>query len=91
MQEIQKILLNDDFGAQVIHQYMESLDRLGLLYGRSLSDDTQRSREENDRRMALLREYANDSYNLDADALRKRMAQQELFAQWQIGRSAEEY
>lgn len=89
--EIQKILLEDNFGEQVINQYMESLDRLGLLYNARLEDDNDRSREASQRRLAIMREYADEAYNIDAKSLRDRMDNEELFRNWVVGRKMDEY
>ncbi len=90
-QEIEKLLLDNNFTEQVINQYLEAIDRLGLLYNVKTEDEQKRTREQSRLRLAVMRQFADESYNLDAAALRERMEQQEIFAQWSKGRTAEEY
>lgn len=90
-QEIEKLLLDNNFTEQVINQYLEAIDRLGLLYNVKTEDEQKRTREQSRLRLAVMRDFADESYNLDAAALRQRMEQQEIFAQWSKGRTAEEY
>lgn len=91
LQEIEKLLLDNNFTEQVINQYLEAIDRLGLLYNVKTEDEQKRTREQSRLRLAVMRDFADESYNLDAAALRKRMEQQEIFAAWSKGRTAEEY
>ena len=90
-QEIEKLLLDNNFTEQVINQYLEAIDRLGLLYNVNTEDEQKRTREQSRLRLAVMRQFADESYNLDAAALRQRMEQQEIFAEWSKGRTAEEY
>lgn len=90
-QEIDKLLLDNNFTEQVINQYLEAIDRLGLLYNVNTESELNRSREQSRLRLAVMRQFADESYSLDAAALRQRMEQQEIFAQWSKGRTAEEY
>ena len=89
--KIEKLLLQDNFTEQVAQQYMEAIDSLGLLFG--LYDGTmeESTKEEGERRMAYMRKWAEESYNITATELKGKMKQVELFNEWHEDRSAEDY
>ena len=89
--KIEKLLLQDNFTEQVAQQYMEAIDSLGLLFG--LYDGTmeESTKEEGERRMAYMRKWAEESYNITATELEGKMKQVELFNEWHEDRSAEDY
>ena len=88
---LEKLLLEDDYTGKVLRQYMNTLDELGLLFG--INDGLlEESTEENGRRrLAYMREWAKEAYNIDAKGLKERMAENELFNAWMEDRSEEDY
>ena len=89
-QRIEKILLEDDFSEQVAQQYLQSLDQLGLLF--NVKTETEdHSEEEGERRLAIMREWADKAYQMDSDGLKRLVKSNELFRQWRIGRTQEDY
>lgn len=90
-QKIDKLLLEDDFSAKVVNQYIETLDELGLLFNIETEAQTEMSREAGEARLAYMREWAKESYNLTAETLEEEMRQNELFNAWVEGREPEHY
>ncbi|MBQ4589090.1 MAG: phage tail tape measure protein [Bacteroidaceae bacterium] len=89
-QRIEKILLEDDFSEQVAQQYLQSLDQLGLLF--NVKTETEdHSEEEGERRLAIMKEWADKAYQMDSDGLKRLVKSNELFRQWRIGRTQEDY
>lgn len=91
IQRMQKILLQDDFTEQVAQQYMESLDKLGLLFGLNEKELTDTTAEQGRQRLEAMREYADRSYSLTAEKLEEEMKQNALFDAWNIDRKREHY
>ena len=87
---IDKILLEDNFTEKVAEQYLEVIDELGLLFNIE-TEKTDVSEEEGKRRLAYMQEWSKEAYKIDADGLKKIIESNELFAQWKVGRSMEEY
>ena len=90
-QRIQKILLEDDFNEQVRKQYMDTIDELGLLFGINTQSELNQTKKDGEIRLEYMRQWAKESYNLNAEQLEDRMRQVELFNEWHQGRSAEDY
>ena len=90
-QRIEKILLEDDFSAQVAEEYLKALDELGLLFNIETEAQTEMSREAGEARLAYMREWSKDAYNLTAETLEKEMRQNELFNAWVEGREPKHY
>ena len=90
-QKIDKLLLEDDFSEKVVNQYIETLDELGLLFNIETEAQAEMSREQGEARLAYMREWAKESYNLTAETLENEMRQNELFNAWVEGRDAEHY
>ena len=90
-QRINKILLEDDFTGKVAKQYTDSLDELGLLFNINTEATADHSEEESERRLAYMRQWAKESYQLNADQLKTKMEQNEMFSSWVIGREHEDY
>ena len=90
-EKINKILLQDDFNEQVAQQYLDSLQELGLLFGLAESEITNTNKEEGESRLAYMREWAKESYNLNAQQLQAKIEQEAAFSKWRIGRTAEDY
>lgn len=89
-QRIERILLEDDFSEQVAQQYLQSLDQLGLLF--NVKTETEdHSEEEGERRLAIMKEWADKAYQMDSDGLKRLVKSNELFRQWRIGRTQEDY
>lgn len=88
--KIEKILLEDDFSAKVMHEYMEAIDELGLLF--NIKEDLQETDKQlGEARLAYLQEWSKESYNLTAKDLQDKMEQEEIFSAWRQGRTAEDY
>ena len=90
-EKINKILLQDDFNEQVAQQYLDSLQELGLLFGLTESEIAKTSEKEGERRLAYMREWAKESYNLNAQQLQDKIEQEAAFSKWRIGRTTEDY
>lgn len=90
-EKINKILLQDDFNEQVAQQYLDSLQELGLLFGLTESEIAKTSEKEGERRLAYMREWAKESYNLNAQQLQDKIEQETAFSKWRIGRTTEDY
>ena len=90
-QRINKILLEDDFTGKVAKQYTDSLDELGLLFNINTEILADHSEAEGERRLAYMRQWAKESYQLNADQLKAKMEQNEMFSSWVIGREHEDY
>ena len=87
---IEKILLEDDFTGKVAQQYLESIDELGLLFNVE-TEKTDISKEESKARLTAMQDYANRSYSLTAKQLEDEMALDKTFSQWRIGRTEKDY
>lgn len=87
MKNIQKIILDNDFTGQVDKQYQDQLEALELFWGES-EDETQKAAE---RRLAILRNLSERSYELTAASLKSEMEQNEEFSEWIVDRKDEEY
>ena len=90
-EKINKILLEDNFSEQVKQQYLDSLQELGLLFGLTEQELVDQDKQEGLRRLAYMREWAKESYNLNAQQLQSKVEQEEAFSSWRIGRRAEDY
>lgn len=90
-EKINKILLEDNFSEQVKQQYLDSLQELGLLFGLTEQELVDQDKQEGLRRLAYMREWAKESYNLNAQQLQLKIEQEKAFSLWRIGRSAEDY
>lgn len=90
-QRIEKILLEDDFSEQVAQQYLNSLDQLGLLFNIKTEAMSDHSKEEGERRLAYMREWSKESYQLTVDDLKAKVAANEMFSSWRIGRTEQDY
>lgn len=87
---IEKILLEDDFTGKVAQQYLESIDELGLLFNVE-TEKTDISKEESKARLIAMQDYANRSYSLTAKQLEDEMLLDKNFSQWRIGRKEKDY
>lgn len=90
-EKINKILLEDNFTEQVMKQYHDTLQELGLLFGVTESELTNVSEKEGEIRLAYMREWAMEAYNLNATQLKNEVEQYDAFYQWRIGRTGEDY
>lgn len=90
-QRIEKILLEDDFSEQVAQQYLNSLDQLGLLFNIKTEAMSDHSKEEGERRLAYMREWSKESYQLTVDDLKAKVAANDMFNSWRIGRTEQDY
>lgn len=90
-EKINKILLEDNFSEQVKQQYLDSLQELSLLFGLTEQELVDQDKQEGLRRLAYMREWAKESYNLNAQQLQSKVEQEEAFSSWRIGRRAEDY
>ena len=68
-QRIEKILLEDDFSGKVTKEYMASLNELGLLFNIKTEEQSKQTEAEGERRLAYMREWAQESYSINATAL----------------------
>lgn len=89
--KIEKVLLEDDFNAKVAEEYLESIDTLGLLFNIKSEDMKDMDKELGESRLAYMREWAKESYNLNAQQLHAKIEQEAAFSKWRIGRTAEDY
>ena len=89
-QRIEKILLEDDFSEQVAQQYLDSIDKLGLLFNLK-TETSDHSEEEGESRLAYMREWSKESYSLTASDLQSKVEQEEAFMRWRLGRTSEDY
>ena len=89
--KIEKVLLEDDFNAKVAEEYLESIDTLGLLFNIKSEDMKDMDKELGESRLAYMREWAKESYNLNAQQLQDKIGQEAAFSKWRIGRTAEDY
>lgn len=89
--KIEKVLLEDDFNAKVAEEYLESIDTLGLLFNIKFEDMKDMDKELGESRLAYMREWAKESYNLNAQQLQDKIEQEAAFSKWRIGRTAEDY
>ena len=89
-EKIEKILLEDDFSEKVMHEYMEAIDELGLLFNvnESLEESDKQTSEA---RLAIMRDWAKESYNLTVQTLEDKIRQNELFNEWVENREPEHY
>lgn len=85
--EISKILLTNNFSKQVNKQMQDSFERTGLFWG----EETNRTQQAADSRMAILSEYAKDAYRLDSENLRDRMELDETFGYTVQNMNEEQY
>ena len=90
-ERINKILLEDNFSEQVHQQYLDSLQELGLLFGLSVKDMNETNEQNGELRLAYMREWAKESYNLTAEELEAKMRQIEMFDSWHLFRTKEDY
>lgn len=89
--KIEKVLLEDDFNAKVAEEYLESIDTLGLLFNIKSEDMKDMDKELGESRLAYMREWAKESYNLNAQQLQAKIEQEAAFSKWRIGRTSEDY
>ena len=89
--KIEKVLLEDDFNAKVAEEYLESIDTLGLLFNIKSEDMKDMDKELGESRLAYMREWAKESYNLNAQQLQAKIEQEAAFSKWRIGRTTEDY
>ena len=89
--KIEKVLLEDDFSAKVAEEYLEAIDTLGLLFNIKSEDMKDMDKELGESRLAYMREWAKESYNLNAQQLQTKIEQEAAFSKWRIGRTAEDY
>ena len=89
--KIEKVLLEDDFNAKVAEEYLESIDTLGLLFNIKSEDMKDMDKELGESRLAYMREWAKESYNLNAQQLQDKIEQEAAFSKWRIGRTTEDY
>ena len=89
--KIEKVLLEDDFNAKVAEEYLESIDTLGLLFNIKSEDMKDMDKELGESRLAYMREWAKESYNLNVQQLQAKIEQEAAFSKWRIGRTAEDY
>lgn len=87
MAKIQKIILDNDFSAQVDKQYQDELESLELFWGKEEAVTI----ESGEKRLAYLRMLSKDSYNMDSAGLQERMDKYGEFGEWMQGRTAEDY
>ena len=87
MKNIQKIILDNDFTGQTDKQYQDQLEALELFWGKS-EEETQKAAE---RRLAILRNLSDRSYEMTAASLKSEMEQNEEFSEWIVDRKDEEY
>lgn len=90
-EKINKILLEDDFNAKVLNEYLDNLQELGLLFGVAESEISKTSEEEGKRRLAYMQEWSKESHNLTAQQLADKVKQNTLFSGWIIGRTEKDY
>ena len=89
--KIEKVLLEDDFNAKVAEEYLESIDTLGLLFNIKSENMKDMDKELGESRLAYMREWAKESYNLNAQQLQDKIEQEAAFSKWRIGRTTEDY
>ena len=89
--KIEKVLLEDDFNAKVAEEYLEAIDTLGLLFNIKSEDMKNMDKELGESRLAYMREWAKESYNLNAQQLQDKIEQEAAFSKWRIGRTTEDY
>lgn len=89
--KIEKVLLEDDFNAKVAEEYLEAIDTLGLLFNIKSEDMKDMDKELGESRLAYMREWAKESYNLNAQQLQAKIEQEAAFSKWRIGRTTEDY
>lgn len=89
--KIEKVLLEDDFNAKVTEEYLEAIDTLGLLFNIKSEDMKDMDKELGESRLAYMREWAKESYNLNAQQLQDKIEQEAAFSKWRIGRTTEDY
>lgn len=87
MKSIQKIILDNDFTGQTDKQYQDQLEALELFWGES-EEVTQK---EGEQRLLYLKKLSEDSYKMDVEGLKERMAAIEDFSEWRVGKTDEEY
>ena len=90
-QRIEKILLEDDFSEKVAKEYMDSLNELGLLFNIKTEAQIKQTEAEGERRLAYMREWAKESYAIDAAELERNIKSNELFSEWIKDRKPKDY
>ena len=90
-QRINKILLKDDFTGKVAKEYLDSLDELGLLFNIEMESQSDRTKEEGERRLTYMKEWAKEAYLIDSQGLENLIASNDAFSKWRIGRTQEDY
>ena len=90
-QRINKILLEDDFTGKVAKEYLDSLDELGLLFNIEMESQSDRTKEEGERRLTYMKEWAKEAYLIDSQGLENLIASNDAFSKWRIGRTQEDY
>lgn len=75
-QEIAKILLSYDYVATTDKNFQDSMEKLNLFWG----EETERTQENANKRMAILKQFSSEIYSMDADSFKKRLIQNEMFA-----------
>ena len=90
-EKINKILLQDDFNEQVAQQFRDDLQELGMLFNLNSIDDLDQTKADGEARLAYMREWSKESYNLNAQQLQAKIEQETLFSKWRFGRTTEDY
>lgn len=90
-EKINKILLEDNFTEQVMKQYHDTLQELGLLFGLTESEISATSEKEGEQRLAYMREWSKNAYQMNEKHLYDLIEQNESFSKWRIGRTYEDY
>lgn len=88
--KIEKILLEDNPTEKVLHEYLESMDELQLLFGIN-EEISENERFAGEARLAYLREFANKSYDITAEQLKNEMELHDAFGEWIKGRTIDDY
>lgn len=88
--KIEKILLEDNPTEKVLHEYLESMDELQLLFGIN-EEISENERFAGEARLAYLREFANKSYDITAEQLKNEMELHDAFGEWVKGRTMDDY
>ena len=55
--------------------FQHSMEKLNLFWGK----ETERTQENADKRMAILKQFSSEIYSMDAESFKKRLAQDETF------------
>lgn len=85
---IEKLLLEDNFTEQVAQKYLDAIDELWLLFG---ENDEKATREVGRKRIAIMQEWAKESYLITAQELEDKMRLNQEFSQWVQDHSKEDY